>query len=189
MNILLWKQHKHVINKCGAFACKSEKTEEPHQDLQEIQITAVILSESHPSGCEVRWTPPKHVSLFVELLFNWFCPDALICSYVSKRKICFVFFTRGRAESPRRTGYFGCLPTPLRGCVSRPSMVRERRQKVWRGGLAWGELELKAQRLHLSLGPVPTWNTGALGNWPGVSGLPSSVTRWWHQNWNDLVSR
>ncbi len=65
------------------------------------------------------------------------------------------FFTRGRAESPMRTGYFGCLPTPLRGCVSRPSTVRERRQKVWRGGLAWGELELKAQRLHLSLGPVP----------------------------------
>lgn len=32
-----------MINKCGAFAYKSEKTEEPHGDLQEIQITAVIL--------------------------------------------------------------------------------------------------------------------------------------------------
>lgn len=103
--------------------------------------------------------------------------------------VCLFVFTRGRAESPRRTGYFGCLPTPLRGCVSRPSTVRERRQKVWRGGLAWGELELKAQRLHLSLGPVPAWNTGALENWPGVSGLPSSVTRRWQQNWNESASR
>lgn len=142
-----------MINKCGAFAYKSEKTEEPHGDLQEIQITAVILIR-----VDVRCAGHRQ-NTFPSLLSYFLIDFVLTLLYVDMQvrgRFVFFFFTRGRAESPRRTGYFGCLPTPLRGCVSRPSMVRERRQKVWRGGLAWGELELKAQRLHLSLGPVPT---------------------------------
>ncbi len=181
MNILLWKQYKQVINKCCAFAYKSEGLKSHRRAASrssEIQITAVILSQTHPSGWEVRWTPPKHVSLFVELLFNWFRPDALLCTFWDRTKV-FYQGSCGESEEDRLLW----LPSDSIARLCIPSeygarTVRERRQKVWKGGLAWGELELKAQRLHLSLGPVPAWNTGALENWPGVSDyLPP-----WHED-------
>lgn len=188
MNILLWKQYKQVINKCCAFAYKSEGLKRHRRATSrssEIQITAVVLSETHPSGWEVRWTPPKHVSLFVELLFNWFRSDALICTFWDRRK---VFYQGSCGESEEDRLLWLPSDSIARLCIPSEYGARKEAEIVERGiGMGW----VRAQSPKT---PPLSWSSpgvkhGSPRELTGSQWLPSSVTRGWHQIRNDSASR
>lgn len=95
----------------------------------------MILSETHPSGWEVRCTPPKHVSLFVELLFNWFRSDALICNFWDRRK---VFYQGSCGESDEDRLLWLPSDSIARLCIPSEYGARKEAESVERGiGMGW----------------------------------------------------